>query len=1138
MRVRIATIHDEHGKDNEEQDNLWSAELELAAGMSVQELKHLLSGPAHGLGISKDTKVLSRRQTGLLFTLQDAAKVTADMLLRGVTVPGPSAVPKLAASRQHVTTVHVSDSAGAPVPPPSRSPPSATLQKPAAEPIRFGSGGYGQPGQPQPRPGRGRSWLRMVQHVWSQPSWMVELSRGPGRPSVQEAGMTLGEITLALSDDLVQKQLDTLFADCGFDRRQLETSRPGGLPRIVELVRCVSKVLHRSSRPVLERRGRGGDSLASFVEAFQAVEAGLLVEEISMLLGSFQFMVWMGGPDPRIPAQFQKQRQPRKQAVRSLPSSIFLAYMYHAALPPLERRKRAGPRAISFLEMMLREYAKTAGEIWSKPEAARTKPLVVWLLNAQDSEEGHLARTGYFEDVAGLVEGEEERITLYLVGSVKPHGFPCGRRVRVHVVESQDGAPKPDLVVCLHSGLGCLEPSVIEQWLPWLAPLLGRDESQACDSIVHKPIIAFTSRCESMAQAELRLLEQLGLNIILSAVRNLFSGMAAGPQAKYDDHGWVTAVQGSTTRYSQLSAEQILQLDVATLCSRSAELCPQPCKDVYESCSKADRSPAVFWGILDLKYDPRLLLEGRVKVLETGDGRSSKFSGYGAAIKEKMQQDHKLEEALHRAVLVENKKLTHDFFEEGGYGHIQPKQLCLRRIYSETLASDIIRGLALKPSDCCILKLCNRCRAAGVIPLQASELDEALKQLLHPPENVEAWLAEQPPDFPRNCTWGCFEEQLRHWWSNECPVFLVEELCVSAPTQLDGSDFDGTMRVAFSLHRVEDRSETRQVSLDDLEEDQEEASTSSKSHLQQTKSTDPFACDGDVAFPGEARPGGLVLEWLGGYWKLPGKDMSSTDLSGRIISKAKTGTAPTEALQLHEVYAAMGNAVELMFTNTNQLSPQNLLRRYPDNRELGAFIAARLACSMRMRDPTKSKQVMGLAQASNVKGSSPSKEVVDSYIHRNFGVLEALMGRWKHSAEHFRRSLVAMPTNSSSHYLLGMHCLDAEDWTTSIRHFQASLQLDPDFKAPWVNSAVAWLRLKEWRRAVEACDACLNRHPQAAHCFYNKGLALFFEVLSQESEGPAWKLDEPLREEALKAFDDARANLERASMWTPGDDQL
>ena len=43
-----------------------------------------------------------------------------------------------------------------------------------------------------------------------------------------------------------------------------------------------------------------------------------------------------------------------------------------------------------------------------------------------------------------------------------------------------------------------------------------------------------------------------------------------------------------------------------------------------------------------------------------------------------------------------------------------------------------------------------------------------------------------------------------------------------------------------------------------------------------------------------------------GYWKLPAEDMTSKDLSGKIISKARQGTAPVDKSHLHEVYVALG----------------------------------------------------------------------------------------------------------------------------------------------------------------------------------------------------------------------------------------
>ena len=85
---------------------------------------------------------------------------------------------------------------------------------------------------------------------------------------------------------------------------------------------------------------------------------------------------------------------------------------------------------------------------------------------------------------------------------------------------------------------------------------------------------------------------------------------------------------------------------------------------------------------------------------------------------------------------------------------------------------------------------------------------------------------------------------------------------------------------------------------------------------------------------------------------------------------------------------------------------------------------------------------------------------------------------------------------------LGMQHLESEQWTAAIASFEESLQLDPDFKvpwsechysqagwlffrvgcslvfpipqvleevlkAPWINMAVAFLRLRQWQQVLE-----------------------------------------------------------------------
>ena len=316
-----------------------------------------------------------------------------------------------------------------------------------------------------------------------------------------------------------------------------------------------------------------------------------------------------------------------------------------------------------------------------------------------------MATDGYFEEAAGFLPGNDERLKIQLVGLTQPLNA-VGTRVTVQVQPLD-----PHLLFCPRINL--------ESFL-----------AIAANDLDLNATVAVTCCASDEAERLILLLEYLGAQLILRKVRNLFSGMAAGG-ATYDEHGWVTVFKGiSADKLENLKLEEFLKsLDVQA-----------------EKVEKA-RSPAVFWGILDLKYDPTLPMEQRVKVLETGDGRSSKFSGYGAAIKENFKADKRLEETLHRAVLVENKKLTHEFFVESGYEHLMPRQMCFRRKYYDTLALDLIEGLQLKPANgpekACVLKLCNRARGAGCIPIQAADLDLALERLLKLPEDAEEWLKEQ-----------------------------------------------------------------------------------------------------------------------------------------------------------------------------------------------------------------------------------------------------------------------------------------------------------------------------------------------------------------------------------------------------------
>ena len=86
--------------------------------------------------------------------------------------------------------------------------------------------------------------------------------------------------------------------------------------------------------------------------------------------------------------------------------------------------------------------------------------------------------------------------------------------------------------------------------------------------------------------------------------------------------------------------------------------------------------------------------------------------------------------------------------------------------------------------------LCNRSRAAGVIIVPVDELDEVLEEILVPPPDTDAWLNAKIDALNGRSVagdelrWGSFDEQCRHWWSNESPVYHPIFICLSVLTYL------------------------------------------------------------------------------------------------------------------------------------------------------------------------------------------------------------------------------------------------------------------------------------------------------------------------------------------------------------------
>mmetsp|Transcript_132221 Transcript_132221/g.410939 ORF Transcript_132221/g.410939 Transcript_132221/m.410939 type:complete len:1263 (-) Transcript_132221:126-3914(-) len=561
-------------------------------------------------------------------------------------------------------------------------------------------------------------------------------------------------------------------------------------------------------------------------------------------------------------------------------------------------------------------------------------------------------------------------------------------------------------------------------------------------------------------------------------------------------------------------------------------------RDATAKPSRTARSPAVFWGILDLKYDSKKCIEDIVKVLETGDGRLSRFSGCGASIKESFQQDHKLEETIRRAVLTENKKLTHDVIVDHGYGHTRPRQREFRKEYTDDLAERIKKEFSFEDQDLCVLKLCNRARGAGVIPVRVAELDEVLDKLLHPPVDMNQWLKEQPKDWAQSVTWGCFEEQTRHWWTNECPCFLVEECCQSMLTEKEERYFDGTMRVGFSLHR-EHRNKLPRGWVDSPDgpvrvqrpEGEESAPTD-------TSPPAPWNDDRPYLDLFRLESSILRVQWLGGYWKLPIEDINSQDLRGKVVSVAKMGTAPVSEYDLHTVYASIGDMVSLLF-GANDMSQGAIRARYKSFPELSSFIIARMACSIRVGDKTKSSQLMELARMYMERQTGACKDLVSSYIHRNMGVAEAgHNSQWLVAAEHFKKSILKMPSNANSRHLLGLHYLEVGDPHKAREVLEEVLLLDPDFKAPYACLGVALLRLGNYARAAEVSKMGLTRHPHTPACWYNLGVASFVLAYLEEQEAGKGYIATELRAKALEALETARETRFRDQPWEAREDAM
>mmetsp|Transcript_59739 Transcript_59739/g.193594 ORF Transcript_59739/g.193594 Transcript_59739/m.193594 type:complete len:729 (+) Transcript_59739:87-2273(+) len=544
----------------------------------------------------------------------------------------------------------------------------------------------------------------------------------------------------------------------------------------------------------------------------------------------------------------------------------------------------------------------------------------------------------------------------------------------------------------------------------------------------------------------------------------------------------------------------------------------------------------VFWGICDLKYDPRLPLRDRVKVLELGDGRASRFSHHGAAIKQRFDDNYCMDpQPLKRGVMVDNKKFTHDTFVECGFGHLRPKQFAYPRRYDTLLADRIRQDLGVPSKGAVVLKLVNRARGAGVVVCPDADLDSTLKRLLMPPVGraLIDWLAEHAPKaLTEDRSMEVLAEQQLHYWSNECPLFVVEELVHSMPVALpvkaensrvatrfeaaggtggaakasEGEVFDGTMRVAFALQRE--------------------------------------AKDSDH----------LDIQWIGGYWKLPPQRAtgqpdecckSLEEARARIVSSFNTEdkrTAPVQKEHLMEVYAALTPALPRVFEVKN-MSVRELAFSYPDDPNFRAFAMTRCGAALRVNGDFRHcnhvlEQARRIVKFRGIRDANDTPErSVLSYIIRSTGVNWAIYGDWSRALSHFQDALATLGTNASAHYLQGIALQEQQRWSEAVDCHLKAFALDPDFRSPLMALGECWTHLGKYKEAVEACRLCLHLQPDAPVAQFNAGQAIYQQLRSgsfREDELGIRVAD--LRARAQHGLEVARADIPQA--WTEIEDEI
>jgi tetratricopeptide (TPR) repeat protein len=407
-----------------------------------------------------------------------------------------------------------------------------------------------------------------------------------------------------------------------------------------------------------------------------------------------------------------------------------------------------------------------------------------------------------------------------------------------------------------------------------------------------------------------------------------------------------------------------------------------------------------------------------------------------------------------------------------------------------------------------VLKLCNRSRGAGVVVVPSSQLDGALLKLLGPPTGRQLKELLAPGSGVLDKTFAdTLEESCPHWWSNECPLFVAERCCHSAPVQADGEDFDGTMRGSFVLYRR------------------------------------PCGDIADDAAGHEDPSDVLAVDWLGSYWKLPrlpcgvpganAAEGTAADLEAArasIVSSfnsAEKLTAEVSPQHLDEVYGALTTAIPRVF-RSGATGTEHLLQSYKDLEPLFcAFALARRAASVRLSKAQAAKELLEQARrlvlvASRElrdNGMTLPERAVLSYIARSEAVACAMQKAWPGAQKAAELALSHLSTNATAHYMRGLVHEEQDELGKARICMLRAVALDPDFKQPYLALAGCELRLETFGAAAGASRACLRRWPDSHTALFTLGQALYNLVFVRHGLGEQGTEMDEISQQAAVAFE-------------------